>query len=142
MENIGRKTEWKIYRGMENIGRKTKWKTQFSTVWQWGKNRGSGKPGRKFSPCAHKIFPPKLGGKAMRAVLPQCPPFFFFSKWLDVRFFFFFLTLPERDSFPLFFFFFFFSLDLNFFFFSVTWAFRLHLNVFFFFPLLDLIFTL
>ena len=56
---------------MENIRRKT----EFSTVWKQGENRGSGKPGRKFSPWAHKIFPPKLGGKAMRencteAVLP------------------------------------------------------------------------
>ena len=66
---------WVDFRGMENIRRKTEWKTQFSTVWQRGENRGSGKPGRKFSPWAHKIFPPKLGGKAMRencteAVLP------------------------------------------------------------------------
>ena len=54
---------WNIGR-MENIRRKMGWKTQFSTVWEWEENRGSGKLGRKFSPWAHKYFPPKLGGKA------------------------------------------------------------------------------
>ena len=47
---------------MENIRRKT----EFSTVWKQGENRGSRKPGRKFSPWAHKIFPLKSGGKTMR----------------------------------------------------------------------------
>ena len=42
------------------------WKTQFSTVWEWKENQRSGKPGETFLSRAHKIFPPKSGGKSVR----------------------------------------------------------------------------
>ena len=56
---------WNIGR-MENIGGKMGWKTQFSTVWEWKENQRSGKPGETFLSRAHKIFPPKSGGKSVR----------------------------------------------------------------------------
>ena len=53
---------WVDFRGrMENIRRKS-----FPLFGNEGKIGGSGKLGRKFSPWAHKIFPPKSRGKAMR----------------------------------------------------------------------------
>ena len=65
---------WVDFRG-DGKYKKENWVENFSTVWEQGEKRGSGKSGRKFSPWAHKIFPPKSGGKAMRencteAVLP------------------------------------------------------------------------
>ena len=115
------------------------WKTQFSTVWEWEENRESRKLGRKFSPWAHKFFPPKLGGKARgKTALVQFygnalpSSFFFLFTWpgnvLLLPFLFFFFTWNVIPS--LFFSFFFFltwNVLLFFFFlfsfFHVTWTF-------------------
>ena len=55
-----------ILERMENIGKKSGWKIVFSTVWQRVKNTEDGKLGRKFSLPGHKFHPPKSGGKLWR----------------------------------------------------------------------------
>ena len=61
-----------ILRMVENIGRKMGWKSGFSSVWHWMQNRRVENPGEKFLSCAHKVFPPKSGGKSKGRKLCPC----------------------------------------------------------------------
>ena len=62
---------WNLGR-MENVRKKMGWKTEFSSVWEWEENRGSGKPGRKFSLPGPQIFSSQIGRKSNDRKLPQC----------------------------------------------------------------------
>ena len=57
---------------VENERRKMEWKTEFSSVWEWEENRGSGKPRRKFSLPGPQIFSFQIGRKSNERKLPQC----------------------------------------------------------------------
>ena len=57
---------------MENVRRKMGWKTEFSSVWEWEENRGSGKPRRKFSLPSPQIFSSQIRRKSNDRKMSQC----------------------------------------------------------------------
>ena len=62
---------WNLGR-MENVRTKMEWKTEFSSVWEWEENRGSGKSERKFSLSSSQIFSSQIKRKSNERKLPQC----------------------------------------------------------------------
>ena len=127
---------------MENIGRKTEWKLSFPLFGNERKIGGGENLGENFLPRPTKFFLPnweekQWGKTALRQFYLNALPFFCFfqSDWT----FFFHFTWPEHSSFP----FFFFSRDLNFFFFQRDTSVLVQPERFFFFSTwLNLIFTL
>ena len=57
---------------MENVRRKMGWKTEFSSVWEWEENKGSGKSRRKFSLPGPQIFSTQIRRKSNERKMSQC----------------------------------------------------------------------